>query len=117
MHPSIRRVNHNAGIFRRYTTSHVRSPGRLLLASFCILLVLLAGTLSVTHSHPDGAVHADCGLCVVAHATAQTVAASPVVLSVPIFLDLETPEPISRAQATVHFRLYSRPPPADSHRS
>ena len=94
-------------------------PGwRPILGVLCIALILLTGTLSVTHAHQQGEVsHADCGLCLTSHMAVQIAVAPPVILPTQISSPLESYTPIARPQTDTPFALFSRPPPADSHRS
>jgi hypothetical protein len=86
---------------------------RILLALVCVLLVVVAGTVQVAHTHADGAVtHADCSLCAAAHITVplvQAPAQAPpdAVVSV---LEAEPPSVLPIALST--FALFTRPPPA-----
>jgi hypothetical protein len=102
----------------KYTTSHMRSPWRLLLGVLCISLIVLGGTLSVTHTHArEDVSHADCGLCVAAH-MAVDVAAVPAELFVfHVFTEVEAPRPVTRLPFVPEFALFSRPPPASAHLS
>src|ERR1035437_11859 len=101
-----------------YTTSHMRSPWRLLLGVLCISLVMLGGFLSATHAHAQGDVaHQDCGLCVTAHMVVQAAAPAPQILLVQIIAAVEASRPVARLQFIPQFALYSRPPPADLNRS
>jgi hypothetical protein len=100
-----------------FPTPHMRSPWRLFLGVLCIALILVAGTLSVTHTHADGRVHSDCGLCVTAHASVHASAPPPQILMSAVFVEIEASRPIARPQSAPQFALFSRPPPADSNRS
>jgi hypothetical protein len=89
------------------------SAWRVFLAFFCILLVMVSGTVQVAHTHADGAdTHADCSLCSAAHIIvhlAQTPAAAPPVAVVTrVEVDLPTVLPIALST----FALFTRPPPA-----
>lgn len=93
-------------------TGH-RHPWRVFLALACVLLVVVAGTVQVAHTHADGAVtHADCSLCVAAHIAvhlAETPVPAP---SVAVSSELVT-EPRSILPAALStFALFTRPPPA-----
>jgi hypothetical protein len=104
-------------MLRKLTTSHMRQPWRLLLGVLCVSLILLFGTLSVTHSHVDGKVHSDCSLCVTAHATVHTSTPPPQIFIVQVFTELEAARSVARPQSAPQFALFSRPPPADANRS
>jgi hypothetical protein len=89
-----------------------RRGWRVLLTLFCVLLVAIAGTVQVAHTHADGlATHADCSLCAAAHVTvqlSQTPAAAPPVSVVTI---LETLPIAGVSSALSTFALFTRPPP------
>ena len=89
---------------------------RLLLGVLCIGLVLVAGILSVTHSHTDGVSHSDCGQCITAHATVD-IARLVAQLIVALLVILVAASAVtSRVQSSL-FRcaLFTRPPPAVAH--
>jgi hypothetical protein len=81
----------------------------------CLALVLLAGTVSITHSHGQGDLtHADCGLCAAAHAVVQ-VSAAPVSIPVAqVQSAIESNLPPVRARDLIRFALFTRPPPASA---
>lgn len=93
-------------------TGH-RHRWRVFLALACVLLVVVAGTVQVAHTHADGAAnHADCSLCVAAHVTVQLVQTLVPAPSVAVVAKLET-EPRSVLPAVLStFALFTRPPPA-----
>lgn len=92
------------------------SPWKSFLGVLCIVLVLVSGTLSVTHSHAKAVdEHGACGLCVSAHMTAHLAAPAPQLILTQVFIELEPATPVARAQATPHFALFSRPPPVSTH--
>ena len=95
-------------------TGRSRSTWRILLALVCVLLVVVAGTAQVAHSHADGAdTHANCSLCATAHITVQlahTPAPAPVARVVAV---LESLPPVVVPSALCTFALFTRPPPAD----
>lgn len=106
---------YTAVMLRKHTQPLLRSPWRPLLGVLCIALILLAGTLSVTHSHPQGDTpHTDCGLCLTSHMAVQLAAAPPVVVPTQISSNVESYDPIARPQTDTPFALFSRPPPVDS---
>jgi hypothetical protein len=89
---------------------------RLLVALFCVALVVLAGTLSVAHWHEDGSIsHADCGLCATAHVTVQLAAALPAGPAIQVAARVEAALPEARPRNLSHFDLFTRPPPAKAH--
>jgi hypothetical protein len=77
-----------------------------------VLLVVVAGTVQVAHSHADGAdTHANCSLCAAAHITvhlAQTPVPAPTASVVAV---LETLPPAVLPSALSTFALFTRPPP------
>jgi hypothetical protein len=85
---------------------------RIFLALVCVLLVVVAGTVQVAHTHADGTVtHADCSLCVAAHIAVPLVqipAPAPPVAVVSA-LEVEPPSVLPIALST--FALFTRPPP------
>jgi hypothetical protein len=97
---------------RRFQRDFVSGPWRQLLALACILLVVVAGTVQVTHTHSGRAdFHADCSLCAVSHITihlAQVPAPAPAVRIVAV---LEaTPQSFVPTVLST-FALFTRPPP------
>jgi hypothetical protein len=96
--------------FRRKSGVHAWT---LVLAFVCILLVVVAGTVQVAHSHTGNAdTHADCSLCAAAHITihpAQTPAPAPSI-SVVSRVEVDPPSVLPVALST--FALFTRPPPA-----
>lgn len=94
-----------------------RRPGagrswRILLVIFCVLLVAVAGTVQVAHTHADGTdSHSNCPLCVLAHVTvqlAQTPAPAPTGAVIPRVEAL--PRAILPSVLST-FALFTRPPP------
>jgi hypothetical protein len=89
---------------------------RLFFGLLCVALLIFAGTLSVAHGHNDGTIdHADCTLCVAAHATVQLVAALPVAPATVVFTRVENALPAARPRTLSRFALFTRPPPARAH--
>jgi hypothetical protein len=85
---------------------------RIFFALLCVLLVVVAGTVQVAHTHADAATHADCSLCVAAHVSVHLVQTPIPAPSVAVFSTLET-EPLSFLPAALStFALFTRPPPA-----
>ena len=97
----------------KHIRQNAHSSWRFLLALLCVLLVVVAGTAQVAHAHADGAVnHADCSLCVAAHATVhfvQTPAPAPPAMVVAV---LEALPLAATPSALSTFALFTRPPPA-----
>lgn len=87
---------------------------RLILGLLCVALVVLAGTLSVSHGHEDGIAHADCGLCATAHVTVQQAATLTLGPVAPVFTRVEVSLPAARPRKLARFALYTRPPPANA---
>jgi len=84
----------------------------------CVALVLLSGTLSVTHSHEHSLdTHGTCGLCATAHAVAQVAESPAQVLVNLVFIEIEAATPVARPQTVPHFALFCRPPPVSVHLS
>jgi len=94
----------------------MRSPWRLLLGILCVALVLLSGTLSVTHSHPD-INHAECGLCVSAHTVAQATVAPIQILIAVVMGPVEITVRRAVPRTIFRFALFTRPPPANANLS
>ena len=117
MHTSMRRVDRPASLFP--TPPSADRPLRTqFLAGLCMLLVLLAATLSVTHSHPsESGIHPDCGLCVAAHMALNAAAEPPSLPALRVFIEPSAPQPILRPRAAIQPAHYSRPPPAEPPRS
>ena len=89
-----------------------------LLSGLCMVLVFLAGTLSVTHSHEHSLDdHGACSLCVSAHAVAQVATAPAQVTIAQVFQSLVPPATLTRAHTFLHADLYTRPPPARAPRA
>jgi hypothetical protein len=98
-----------AGIHPRTRT---QSTWRILLALACVLLVVVAGTVQVAHTHTDGAdTHADCSLCAAAHITVQLVQTPAPAPTVAIVSVLESLPPTVLPSALSTFALFTRPPP------
>jgi hypothetical protein len=92
--------------------SRAQATWRVLLALLCVVLVFVAGTAQVAHTHADGVdTHADCSLCAAAHVTvtlAQTPAPAPTVSVVAVLEAL--PAPVVPSVLST-FALFTRPPP------
>ncbi len=86
---------------------------RHLTALLCVLLLVFGATLQVNHAHASGESHADCSLCVTAHA-ATTVPVPQIGLVLPAALS-EAPPPAPTAPSIPAYRAHPlsiRPPPA-----
>ena len=92
----------------------VRGSWRHLLAILCVLLVVIAGTAQVAHTHTGSAdTHADCSLCAAAHVTVQMdqAPAAPVP-AVAVIATLESLPAAVVPSVLCTFALFTRPPPA-----
>lgn len=93
----------------RYRAYH---SWRFILAVVCVLLVVVAGTLQIVHTHAGRAdIHADCSLCAAAHVTIH-MAQTPLpatVASVAAVLEGLPPSSVPNGLST--FALFTRPPP------
>lgn len=79
----------------------------------CILLVAVAGTVQVAHSHADGAdTHADCSLCSAAHVIVHLAQIPAPITSVAVVIQVEVDPPTVLPVALSTFALFTRPPPA-----
>jgi len=86
---------------------------RLLLAFFCVLLVVVSGTVQAAHSHSDGSAnHADCSLCAVSHVTVQLVQTPVPAPATTVIAMIEAIAPSYTPSALSTFALFTRPPPA-----
>jgi hypothetical protein len=77
----------------------------------CVLLVVVAGTIQVAHTHADAATHADCSLCVAAHVTIHLAQTPAPALTATVVAVLEPVRPVVRPTALSTFALFIRPPP------
>jgi hypothetical protein len=93
-------------------TSRTSQSWRIFFALLCVLLVVVAGTVQVAHTHADAANHADCSLCVAAHVAVHLVQSPVPAPTVAVVAKLES-EPRSILPAALStFALFTRPPPA-----
>jgi hypothetical protein len=115
--PNLLRTRYSCAMLSKYATPQVRTPWRLLLGVLCISLILVVGTLSVTHTHADGKVHSECSLCITAHLAVHVSAPPPQIFLSQVFTEFEAARPVARPQSAPLFALFSRPPPADANRS
>ena len=86
---------------------------RIVLTLACVLLVMLAGTVQVVHSHlgcPDP--HANCSLCVAAHVTVHLVQAVAPVPTARLVARMEALPPEELPSGFSAFSHFSRPPPS-----
>ena len=86
-----------------------------VLALLCILLVIIAGTIQVAHSHPHSLDnHADCSLCATAHVAVHLVhIPAPVPTITAITIVEELPHSYTPTALSI-FALFTRPPPASA---
>jgi hypothetical protein len=97
----------------RHPRQSTHGSWRFLLALFCVLLVVIAGTAQVAHTHADGLDnHADCSLCATAHVTVQVVQTPVPVPAVMVIAVLEALPLSTTPSAVTTFALFTRPPPA-----
>jgi hypothetical protein len=115
--PNLAVLRYIREMLSKYTEPRMRSPWKLLLGLLCIALILVCGTISVTHTHADGRAHADCSLCITAHTVVQASAPPAPVFAPHVFIEIEAVYLPTQPQILSYFSLFSRPPPADSPRS
>jgi len=101
-------------MYREQTTTRA-SRWRLILGLLCVALVVLAGTLSVSHGHDDGIPHADCGLCATAHVTVQVASTLTLGPVAQVFTRVNASLPEIRPRTLFRSELFTRPPPAGAH--
>ena len=95
-------------------TSRTRSSWKVLLALVCLVLVVVAGTVQVAHTHTDGAItHSGCSLCAAAHMSVQLAQTQASVQTVAVVTSLEAIPPRGVPVAISTFALFTRPPPVD----
>lgn len=86
---------------------------RIVLALACVLLVMMAGTVQVVHSHlgcPD--THANCSLCATAHVSVQLTQAHTPAPAALVFGQIEAPRPTELPSSLSAFSHFTRPPPS-----
>jgi hypothetical protein len=81
------------------------SPWRVLLALVCVLLVVVAGTIQVAHTHADGAA---------AHVTVNLVQSPAPAPAATVIAVLHSLPLLVVPSALSTFALFTRPPPADA---
>ena len=97
--------------------SRARTSWKALLSILCISVLLLGGVASVSHTHTQGELHQDCGLCVAAHMAVDVTVTVTQIATAQVFTRFEAASPVVRPQFTPQFALFSRPPPAGLDRS
>jgi hypothetical protein len=91
------------------------SSWRFLLVLGCVLLLIVAGTVQVAHTHGgSGEIHADCPLCAAAHIAIQPATGPAPVPATAVTARLEVAAPSFVPPARSTFALFTRPPPAAS---
>ena|ERR1035437_379253 len=111
--PRFLELGYSNGMLGRYTTSHLRSPWRVLLGVLCIALIMVGGVVSATHTHSQREIsHQECGLCVTAHMAIQIAVTVTQVCVAQVFTRVEASCPIASHDFLPQFALFSRPPPA-----
>lgn len=83
----------------------------------CVALVLLGGTLSVAHSHPDGIVHSDCGFCTAAHSVVPATMPAVHLPVTQVFTTVPATILSVPSRRLFTFALFVRPPPAHAYLS
>ena len=102
------------GMYTKVTPVAQRVSWRFLLGLLCLGLVIVGGTLSVSHSHNQGNItHTDCALCVTAHAVVQPSATYLFIFIVQIFAAVYVLRSAPSSQKISPFALFTRPPPAN----
>lgn len=83
-----------------------------LFAMFCVLLVILSGTVQVVHAHQSGNLaHSDCSLCTTAHLVSFAVVPAAVLIALNHNAEVVASlKPICPRTLSV-FELFTRPPP------
>ena len=94
-------------LLRRFSRRYGALAGIL-----CILLLCLGSTVQVTHSHLPGENHADCPLCVTAHAAVEIVILPSGYVAPVALVERPTCQPAHLIQRLVLAHpLWNRPPP------
>jgi hypothetical protein len=79
---------------------------------FCVLLVILSGTVQVVHAHESGNLaHSDCSLCTTAHLVSLAVVPAAIFIAVKHDAQVVASlKPVCPRTLSV-FKLFTRPPP------
>ncbi|MGB9145364.1 MAG: hypothetical protein WCC14_06065 [Acidobacteriaceae bacterium] len=93
--------------------SRSRGSSPTLIVAVCVALMLMIGTVQAAHFHPNGQIDHDCSLCVAVHSVANTTPLISLHFSSQPVAKVTPARALARARDAVHFRLASRPPPAD----
>lgn len=82
---------------------------------FCVLLVILSGTVQVVHAHESGNLaHSDCSLCTTAHLVSLAVVPAAIFIAVKHDAQVVASlKPVCPRTLSV-FKLFTRPPPVDA---
>jgi hypothetical protein len=100
-------------MFRSRSQSGGLGHRELLLGVLCVLLVAFGATVLVAHAHdPAGTPHADCSLCMLAHAGIAPQAPAVVAPAIEHTSEVEIPR-LESPRDTFVFSFYGRPPPAE----
>jgi hypothetical protein len=93
-------------------TPEPRRKGELLLAVMCVVLVMFAGLIQVTHSHGnDSLSHPDCALCVSAHTTVSPSAPITAPAALTHIARIEVVEQAAGPSCLFIYNYRIRPPP------
>ena len=85
----------------------------MLVGVVCVLLVVLAGTVQVTHIHTSkDASHSYCSLCVAVHAALHSMGSPAQAAPPALFEQSSTAADFRVRQRPNGFALFIRPPPA-----
>jgi len=93
-------------------SSRSRTMAGTILAVFCVLLVILGGTIQVVHAHESANLaHSDCSLCTTAHLVSLAVVPAAILIAVKHDIQvLASLKPVCPRTLSV-FELFTRPPP------
>ncbi len=93
-------------------SSRSKTMAGALVAVFCVLLVILSGTIQVVHAHePSNLAHSDCSLCTTVHLISLAVVPAAILIVVKHDAQVVASlKPICPRTLSV-FKLFTRPPP------
>ena len=95
-------------LLRRFSRRYGRLAGIL-----CLLLLLFGTTVQLTHAHQSHENHADCSLCVTAHAAVEIVILPSGVVAPVTHVERPTTQaPHLLTRLVLAHPLWNRPPPA-----
>src|SRR5262245_61268127 len=97
----------------RNPNSRMGIPWWKTLGFFCVVLLLFTGLVQAVHTHSWGEMqHADCALCITAHASfASATPAHGVAVIFVTVGRVASDQPLSRHRL-IQTSLFNRPPPA-----